>query len=119
MPSAGTILVLVLRDLRRHTAGQKAIIGQSYSIPHRASGVYRVNPAHKPSVQSTSNRDTKSQSSINHINKKEARMVKFKFDLNAKLEACFHTHLRAVALSGCIAVAAAAHGPSGTQPYAP
>lgn len=46
-------------------------------------------------------------------------MVKFKFDLNAKLEACFHTHLRAVALSGCIAVAAAAHGPSGTQPYAP
>lgn len=43
-------------------------------------------------------------------------MVRFNFNLEAK--ACFRTRLTAVALSGCIAVAAAVHGPSGTQPYA-
>lgn len=45
-------------------------------------------------------------------------MVRFNFNLKANAEACFRAQLIAVALSGCIAVAAAVHGPSGTQPYA-
>lgn len=45
-------------------------------------------------------------------------MVRFNFNLKATAEACFRNHLTAVTLSGCIAVAAAVHGPSGTQPYA-
>lgn len=45
-------------------------------------------------------------------------MVRFNFHLNAYAEACFSNQLAAVVLSGCIAVAAAVHGPSGTQPYA-
>lgn len=45
-------------------------------------------------------------------------MVRFNFNLKATAEVCFRNHLAAVALSGCIAVAAAVHGPSGTQPYA-
>lgn len=45
-------------------------------------------------------------------------MVRFNFNLNAYAEACFRNQLAAVVLSGCIAVAAAVHGPSGTQPYA-
>lgn len=45
-------------------------------------------------------------------------MVRFNFNLKAKAGACFSVQRTAVALSGCIAVAAAVHGPSGTQPYA-
>ncbi len=45
-------------------------------------------------------------------------MVQLKFNLKANAEACFRNRIVAVALSGCIAVAAAVHGPSGTQPYA-
>lgn len=104
--------------IRRHTAGQEAMIGQSYSINHRASGANRNISAEKPSVISTPNRDTTSRSNRNHNSKKEAPMVQFNFNLKANAEACFRNHLIAVALSGCIAVAAAVHGPSGTQPYA-
>ena len=103
---------------RRHTAGQDAMIGQGYSIPYRASGTNRTNSAAKPPVKSSPNRDTKSRSNSNHNAKKEAPMGRFNFNLYANAEACFRSQLTAVALSGCIAVAAAVHGPSGTQPYA-
>jgi len=46
-------------------------------------------------------------------------MVRFNFNLNAKAEACFSNRLKTVAMSVCIAVAAAAQGSLGTQPYAP
>lgn len=46
-------------------------------------------------------------------------MAQFNFSLKANAEACFRNLKNAVTLSGCIAVAAAAHGPLGTQPYAP
>lgn len=105
-------------DCRRHTAGQDAMIGQGYSIPYRASGTNRTNSAGKPPVKSSPNRDTQSRSNHNHNAKKEVSMGRFNFNLNANAEACFRSHLTAVALSGCIAVAAAVHGPSGTQPYA-
>ena len=101
---------------RRHTAGQDAIIGQSHSIHYRASGTNRTTLATKPPVKSSPNRDTKSRSNVNHNVKKEVSMVRF--NLNANAEACFRNHLAAVVLSGCIAVAAAVHGPSGAQPYA-
>lgn len=93
--------------------------GQSYSIHYRASGIKRNQPAAKPPVKSSPNRDIKSHSNRNHNVKKEVSMVKFKFNLNANVEACFRNQLTAVALSGCIAVAAAVHGPLGAQPYAP
>ncbi|MGY4829173.1 hypothetical protein ACVNIS_11390 [Sphaerotilaceae bacterium SBD11-9] len=93
--------------------------GQGYSIQHRVSGANRNNPAARPPVKSTLNRDTKSRSYSNHNVKKEVSMVRYNFNLNAKAEACFRNRLAAVTLSGCIAVAAAVHGPSGTQPYAP
>jgi hypothetical protein len=92
--------------------------GQSYRSKHRASGANQIGSAAKPSVISTPNRDTKSQSNRNYNSKKEFPMVQFKFNLKIHAEACFRSHLIAVALSGCIAVAAAVHGPSGTQPYA-
>jgi len=95
------------------------MIGQSYSIPHRASGTNRTNSAGKPPVKSSPNRDTKSRSNRNHNAKKEVSMGRFNFNLKANVEACFRIPLTAVALSGCIVVAAAVHGPSGTQPYAP
>ena len=103
---------------RRHTAGQDAMIGQGYSIPYRVSGTNRTNLDAKPPVKSSPNRDTNSRSNRNHNAKKEAPMGRFNFNLNANAEACFRSQLTAVALSGCIAVAAAVHGPSGTQPYA-
>jgi len=92
--------------------------GQGYSIPYRASGTNRINSAAKPSVKSSPNRDTKSRSNRNHNAKKELSMGRFNFNLKANAEACFRAPLIAVALSGCIAVAAAVHGPSGAQPYA-
>jgi hypothetical protein len=95
------------------------MIGQGYSIHYRASGTNRTNSAAKPPVKSSPNRDTNSRSNRNHNVKKEASMVRFNFNLKANAEACFRSRLTAVALSGCIAVAAAVHGPSGTQPYAP
>jgi hypothetical protein len=95
------------------------MIGQSFSIRNRASSAYRANSAAKPPVTFTPNRDIKSRSNHNHNTKKEVPMVQFNFNLKANAEACFRTHLTAVALSGCIAVATAVHGPSGTQPYAP
>jgi hypothetical protein len=94
------------------------MIGQGYSIPYRASGGNRTNSAAKPPVKSSPNRDTNSRSNRNHKAKKGAPMGRFNFNLSANAEACFRSHLTAVALSGCIAVAAAVHGPSGTQPYA-
>lgn len=104
-------------NCRRHTDGQDAMIGQSYSISYRESGTNRITLAAKPPVKSSPNRDTNSRSNRNHNEKKEATMGRFNFNLNAKAEACFRSHLTAVTLSGCIAVAAAVHGPSGTQPY--
>lgn len=93
------------------------MIGQSYSIPYRASGTNRINLAGKLPVKSSPNRDTKSRSNRNHNAKKEVSMGRFNFNLKANAEACFRSHLTAAALSGCIAVAAAVHGPSGAQPY--
>lgn len=104
---------------RRHTAGNEAMTGQSCSIPHRASGANRVKSANKPPVKSILNRDTRSQSTTKHIVKKEAFMVQYSFNLNVAAEACIRYPLAAVTLAGCIAVAAAVRGPSGTQPYAP
>ncbi|MDR6860527.1 hypothetical protein [Variovorax guangxiensis] len=104
---------------RRHTAGNEATIGQGYSIPYRASGTNRSNPAAKPPVKSTPNRDNKSRSTTKHIVKKEASMVQYNFNLNANAEACFRTRLAAVTLAGCVAVAAAVRGPTWAQPYAP
>ncbi len=46
-------------------------------------------------------------------------MVQYSFNLNVAAEACIRYPLAAVTLAGCIAVAAAVRGPSGTQPYAP
>lgn len=46
-------------------------------------------------------------------------MVDVKFNLKARVEACFRTNLAAVALSACVAVAAADPGPARrVQPYA-
>lgn len=104
---------------RRHTAGKEAKIGQGYSIPRRANGANRINSAAKPSVKRTPHRDNHSRITTKHIVKKEASMVRYNFNLNAKVEACFRFPLAAVTLAGCIAVAAAAQGPTWAQPYAP
>ena len=94
------------------------MIGKGYSIPYRTSGTNSNYLAEKPSVKSSPNRDTKSRSNSNHNTKKEVLMSRFVFNLKANAEACFRGQLMAVALSGCIAVAAAVHGPSGAQPCA-
>lgn len=49
----------------------------------------------------------------------EGPMVDIKFNLEARVEACFHINFFAAALSACVAVAAADPGPTRrVQPYA-
>lgn len=53
------------------------------------------------------------------ISGRGAPMVDIKFNLKARVEACLHINFCAVALSACIAVAAADPGPTRrVQPYA-